>query len=128
MHHPFNRSERVWIDVTRDRDELGRRLISAQNEIDRLTAFLTILASPVPFSALADTTLREMGKEFADRLSLAQQALRGAAVPKPPIAEYASDRVFDGIRLISDEGVEKLKENFERTHGEDVAVPNGDRA
>lgn len=128
---PFSRSERVWIETTRDNDELRRSLIRAQNEIERLTGFLALLAAPVPFSALADKTFREMGSEFSKRLGIAQQALRGAAVPKPEptLSEYASDRVFDGVRPLADAAVQKLKDNFERTHGDEVAAPvtNGDR-
>lgn len=88
---PFNRSERVWVEMTRDHDELRRALIRAQNEIGRLTRFLTALAAPVPFQALSDPSLHEMGLEFSKRLLLAQDALRGAEVPKPK-------GFFDGLR------------------------------
>jgi hypothetical protein len=83
QQQPFHRSERVWVDMTQDRDELRRRLIGAQNEIDRLTDFLKLLAAPVPFQALADASLKAMGQEFSNRLLLAQDALRGNAVPEP---------------------------------------------
>jgi hypothetical protein len=83
QQQPFSRSERVWVEVTQDRDELRRRLINAQNEIDRLMGFLALLAAPVPFHVLADSSLKEMGHEFSNRLLLAQAALRGKSAPEP---------------------------------------------
>jgi hypothetical protein len=77
----FQRSERVWIETTRDNRELQRSLTNAKNEIARLTGFLTVLAAPVPFTALSDPSLREMGIEFSKRLLLAQQGLRGESLP-----------------------------------------------
>lgn len=122
MKQPFNRSERTWINLTNDHDELRRELIQARGEVVRLTAFLTLLAAPVPFAALSDATLREMGLEFSKRLLLAQDALRGAAVPRP-------QGFFQG--LSKEQQVEALAYDGPESHGDpEFATPlsNGDRA
>lgn len=119
---PFSRSEAAWNTLTNERDRLRNDLAKARDEIKRQGTYLTLMTAPVAFSALADSTLRELAKEFANRIAIAQRGLNGEAVPTP-ISEYASKKVFDGARPISPEETERLKENYHRTHGDEASSP-----
>lgn len=89
MRHTHQSHEMATIDRRLARERAYEmEILRLKNEIGRLRTFMGLVAKPIPpHVMLADDFLKECARELGIRLSLASNALRGAAPPKESPAE-----------------------------------------